>query len=343
MLDKPALSDARLTTCLREAYGLVTVKLTFLALGADADTAVYKAVTSAGQPHFVKLRRGLFDEMSVKLPRYLSDHGVSHLIPVVEARTSELWVDLEPFTVTVYPFVTGKSGYEVPLTARNWHDFGVALKRLHTLDVPPELHNRLRRETYDAAAREQLKAFLSRLEDTDTDPIDTDPIDADPIAGRLAAFMREKQLQVVDLVSRAERCAKTLRARAPEFVVCHADLHAGNLLISGSSFYIIDWDDPILAPKERDLMFIGGGQGFAGYTPQEEEELFYEGYGSADIDTSVLAYYRFERIVQDLSIYCDDLERGVGSEAERRQSLRYLMANFRPGGTVERAYAVATG
>ena len=23
--------------------------------------------------------------------------------------------------------------------------------------------------------------------------------------------------------------------------------------------YIVDWDEPIMAPKERDLMFIGGG------------------------------------------------------------------------------------
>ena len=275
--------------------------------------------------------------MSVRLPQYLSDHGVPHLIPVMEARTGE-WADLEPFTVTVSPFITGKSGYEVPLTTRNWRDFGAALKRLHTLDVPPELRKRLRRETYGAGAREQLKAFLSRLEDFDTDSIDTDSI-----AGRLAAFMREKQLQVSDLVSHAERCAEILRARAPEFVVCHADLHAGNLLISGGGFYIVDWDDPILALKERDLMFVGGGQGFAGYTPQEEEKLFYEGYGSADIDASALAYYRFERIVQDLAIYCDELERGVGSEAERGQSLHYLMGNFGPGGTVERAYAVDIG
>ena len=52
MLDKPDLSDDRLATCLREAYGLVTVQLMFLPLGADADTAVYKAVTLAGQPYF---------------------------------------------------------------------------------------------------------------------------------------------------------------------------------------------------------------------------------------------------------------------------------------------------
>jgi hypothetical protein len=43
--------------------------------------------------------------------------------------------------------------------------------------------------------------------------------------------------------------------------LCHSDIHAGNILIDvNDDFYIVDWDNPILAPKEHDLMFIGGGQ-----------------------------------------------------------------------------------
>jgi spectinomycin phosphotransferase len=45
------------------------------------------------------------------------------------------------------------------------------------------------------------------------------------------------------------------------------------------ALYIIDWENPILAPKERDLIFIDGAQGFRGYSAQEEEILFYRGYG----------------------------------------------------------------
>ena len=45
--------------------------------------------------------------------------------------------------------------------------------------------------------------------------------------------------------------------------MCHKDIHGGNILIRTDGqppvLYILDWDDPILAPKERDLMFIGGG------------------------------------------------------------------------------------
>lgn len=51
---------------------------------------------------------------------------------------------------------------------------------------------------------------------------------------------------------------------------------------ASDTFYIVDWDNPILAPKERDLMFAGGGQGVAGHSAAEEEALFYEGYGETE-------------------------------------------------------------
>jgi spectinomycin phosphotransferase len=36
--------------------------------------------------------------------------------------------------------------------------------------------------------------------------------------------------------------------------------HAGNVVVGADNeLTIVDWDEPILAPKERDLMFIGGG------------------------------------------------------------------------------------
>ncbi len=122
--------------------------------------------------------------------------------------------------------------------------------------------------------------------------------------------------------------------------MCHSDLHAGNILIDrNDAFYIGDWDSPILAPKERDLMFIGGGQGFTGHTLQEEEILFYEGYGQTQIDPVALAYYRYERIIQDIAVYCEQLFLTNEGGDDRAQSLRYLISNFLPNNAIAIAYA----
>jgi len=330
MLEKPDLEEDALAALLQRAYGLPIVQVEFLPLGADPDTAVYRAVAEGGTPYFVKLRRGTFDEAAITLPQFLSGHGVGHIIALLATSAGQFWTTLDAFTVVLYPFIMGKSGYAVALTEENWRDFGATLKRLHTLHIPSTLTRQLRRETFSAEGRDKVTAFLSRL-DSNTF--------ADRTSAETAAFLKTKRADIQGLIRHAERFARMLQGRALKLVLCHGDLHAGNLLLDGNGyFYIVDWDGPILAPKERDLMFIGGGQGFVGCTPQEEEGLFYQGYSQAQVDPVALAYYRFERIIQDIAVYCDELAHQSGSDEDRKQSLRYLKANFAPGGTVERAY-----
>jgi spectinomycin phosphotransferase len=335
MLEKPDLHDETLITCLRDAYGLHVAQVAFLPLGADSNSAAYRAVTGDRTSYFVKLRRGVFDQTSVDLPRFLSDQGIEQIIPPLATKTGRLWTTVDAFAVIVYPFVEGRNGFEVALSDRQWRDFGAALKRIHTAAVPPEIARRIRREQFAPRYRESVKMFLSRLKD--------DPLD-DPVARQLTAFLKSKREIVADLLERAERLVFALQANTPEFIVCHFDIHAGNLLIEDDGrFYIVDWDDPILAPKERDLMFIGGGQGFVGHTPQEEEYLFYQGYGETQIDQVALAYYRYERILVDIALYCEELLLTTAGGDDRPRSLHYLMSNFLPNGTIEVAYAADKG
>jgi spectinomycin phosphotransferase len=330
MLEKPDLPDARIAACLQAAYTLSARQITFLPLGADQHTAVYRVVAGDHAAYFLKLRGDPFDETSVALPRFLSDRGVQQIIAPLRTHTGRLWANLEPFNVILYPFVEGRNGYEVALSERQWREFGVALRRIHSVALPPALARRIRPETYAPRWRETVRTFLERLENG--------PF-VDPIAAQLAAFLKAKRDEVEDLVSRAERLAASLWAQSPDFVLCHSDLHAGNILIDGSdALYIVDWDDPILAPKERDLMYAGGAQGFRGHSPEEEEALFYRGYGETEIDRRALAYYRYERIIEDIGIYCQQLLLTDAGGQDREQSLKYLKSNFVPDGTIAIAY-----
>jgi spectinomycin phosphotransferase len=332
MLEKPDLEDERIIACLRDAYGVNAVQVAFLPLGADRNTAAYRVVAGDETPHFLKLRRGVFDETSVALPKFLSDQGIAQIIAPLATQTGQLWASLDAFKSILYPFVEGRNGYEVDLSDQHWGDFGRAIKSVHTAELPPALVRRIRRETYSPQWREIVRAFLERVEDED------DGFD-DPVAVKLAAFLEAKRDEILDLVGRAERLARALEARSPEFVLCHSDIHAGNVLIDTDDvFYIVDWDDPILAPKERDLMFIGGGQGFTGHTAQEEVTLFYRGYGPTQIDPVGLAYYRYERIIEDIAVFCQQLLLTDEGGEDREQSFRYLTANFLPNGTIEIAH-----
>lgn len=330
MLEKPDLQDEKIIACLQDEYELIVVQVAFLPLGADLNTAVYRVVADNERPYFVKLRRGVFDELSVTLPKFLSDQGIAQIIAPLSTKTGQLWASLDAFKLILYPFVEGHDGYEVDLSDRHWVDFGIALNNIHTTEVPLALISRIQRETYSPQWREIVKTFLKRVDDDVFD---------DPVAVKSASFLKVKRDGILDLVGRSEQLAQTLQARSPKFVVCHSDIHAGNILMdANNNLYIVDWDNPILAPKERDLMFIGGGQFGDRHTPQEEESLFFLGYGQTRTDPVALAYYRYERIVQDIAVECEQIFLTNGGGEDREQAFRYLTSNFLPNNRIEIAY-----
>ncbi len=330
MLEQPDFPVENIIACVQADYGLRVVTIAFLPLGADVNTAVYRVTAAAGTSYFLKLRSGVFDETSVTLPKYLSDQGIPHLIAPLATSRGQLWANLDQFKVILYPFVAGRNGYEVDLTDQQWIDLGAALKRIHSLTLPPELSDHIQRETFSPQWREIVKASITRLE--------ADRFD-EQVARDTAAFLRTRRNEVLDLIARTEQCAQRLHDRLPEFVLCHSDLHAGNILLEDSgAFYLVDWDAPILAPKERDLMYAGGGQFANRRTPDEEERLFYRGYGQTQVNDDALAYYRYERIIDDLAVECEQIFSTNEGGDDRAQALRWLKSNFEPGGTIEIAY-----
>jgi len=331
MLEKPDIEDERIINCLWAEYGLRAVQLIFLPLGADHNTAVYRALDQHETPYFVKLRRGVLDETAVVLPKFLSDQGLRQIIAPLPALGGKLWTTLGAFKLILYPFVEGRDAYEVRLSVHHWVEFGAVLKKVHTLAIPAVLANRIRRETFSPRWREVVKSFLGSIEES---------VYAESVAAEAAALLNVKRVEVIDLVERATRLAGALQTRSPHFVLCHSDVHAGNMLIdSAERFYIVDWDEPILAPKERDLMFPGSGLMGAWRTPQEEEALFYRGYGAVQVDPVALAYYRYERIVEDIAVFGEQLLLSVEGGEDRARSLHYLKSNFEPDGTIAIARA----
>ena len=65
------------------------------------------------------------------------------------------------------------------------------------------------------------------------------------------------------------------------------------------------------------------------------EALFYQAYGPAEIDRTALAYYRYERIVQDIYEFGQQLLSSEAGGEDREQSYQWFMSNFLPGNTLE--------
>jgi spectinomycin phosphotransferase len=329
LLEKPDLPDENIAACVRDHYGLKVAEVTFLPLGFDPNTAVYCVVTADETQYFVKLRQRVFDETAALVPRFLRDQGIAQIMAPIATTDQQLWTTLDAFKLILYPYVEGRDGYEMELSERQWVDYGTALKGIHAAVLPPALSSRLPHETYTPQWRDMVKAFQAQVEDAVID---------DPTSAELAAFLKAKRAQIRHLVGRAERLGLALQAHPLEWVLCHGDMHPGNLLIPpDGSLYIVDWDNLIFAPRERDLMFIGGDMGGLWHgLPQAP--LFYQGYGQTQIDPIALAYYRYERIVQDIAAMCEQILSTVEGGEDREASLRILMNQFLPNQDVEIAY-----
>lgn len=330
MLEKPNIPDKEITEYMQDEYRLAVSRVMFLPIGADFRTAVFCLTTHDKTDYFLKLRRGAWNETAVTLPKFLYVNGITQIIPPLPTQTGQLWGNFGDYKTILYPFIEGDDGYQIDLEPHHWVELGTALKRLHILEVPSVIRHGIRQETYSAEGRDAVKQFLIRIETEQN---------TDPVAVELAAFLNTKRGELLDLVERADRLAQRLKAQPQDWVVCHFDLHAGNLHIgTDGKLYIVDWDEPILAPKERDLMYIGGGLLASGLSPQEEEARFYAAYGSVQINETALAYYRYERIIQDIMEYCKELLLSDEGGEDRAQSLHYLKSNFEPNHTIEIAY-----
>jgi spectinomycin phosphotransferase len=333
MLEKPDIQDETIIACLEAEYDLQITQFVFLPLGGNLCSAVYRAVADNGSMYFCKLRCSDFDPISVDLPKYLSEQGIQQIIPPLSSKSGQLWAALGDFTLILYPFVEGTSGFEVKLSERQWAEFGTALRRIHMTKLPPALIQNIQKESYSSESRDICRNVLQRLEQETFD---------DPVIAGLEKFLLPKRETVLDLLGRAEQLASTLASRSPEWVLCHSDIHPGNLFLdTNGAIFVVDWDKPILAPKELDLMFIGGGQGYVGITPEEEERYFYQHYGPTQVDSVAMAYYRFERNLYDLSVECPRIFSNTGSDRDRAQSLEIVTWLFLPGGSIELAYQFA--
>lgn len=197
------------------------------------------------------------------------------------------------------------------------------------------IQKQLRKETYSSKWREIVRSFYRKIEPAASD---------DQITADFKVIFKQNIDIIHRLVEYAEELSKKIQPDLDKYVLCHSDVHAGNVLIaSDESVYIIDWDEPMMAPKERDLMFIGGGVGNVWNKPQEIP-YFYEGYGKINIDKTILSYYRHERIVQDIGEFNIALN-GKGllshdqSDQSRLEMFKHFKDMFDPNGVVEIALA----
>jgi spectinomycin phosphotransferase len=212
------------------------------------------------------------------------------------------------------------------LSDQHKHRLGNALKTIHSAHIPSELKRLIPNESFSPQWRESVKSLQTQVEEKSFE---------EPNAAKLAEFIKSRRTEIGRLIERTEELASGLQSKPLELVLCHTDVHGGNMLITDNhDLYIVDWDAPLLAPKERDLMFIGGGIDNI-WKSKHDASIFYTGYGKTQIDFPMMAYYRYERVIEDLAAYGEQLLLTDEGGADREEAYERFTGNFEPGSTME--------
>lgn len=325
---KIPIEEQQVLELLKINYDISAQSMQRLFLGADANAFTYKIDTKS-ESYFVKIKFGNHEDVHLSILCLLHDAEINEIIFPITTIDGKLLKRQDNFKMIVYPFVGGQNGFEKKLSKTQWIEFGKTLKKIHTLSVPTDLQQQLRKETFSAKWREIVRSLYPVIESQVSD---------DEISKDLKKFFKLNSDAIHRLVNTADELSKKVQSDLNQYVLCHSDIHAGNVLItSDNSFYIVDWDDPMMAPKERDLMFIGGGVGNV-WNLSQEEAYFYEGYGDVNINETLLSYYRHERIVVDIAEFCQDILSDNHSNQSRLGMLNHFKSMFEPNGVVEIAF-----
>jgi spectinomycin phosphotransferase len=337
MPDQPIPSDTDLAAAeildyVRTTYGL-DARHVGLVPGREHAEAIVHRVDAPGGAYFLKLTPARQPAPS-PLARYLADAGIPNVVAPLRTRDGRLSAPFGDLQATLYPYVEGENGFQKPLNEAQWTALGRTMRAIHDMKLPSSISDGMRRETWSDVWRTSTRRYLAAPPSGHRD---------DAVARQLVALLALKRQQIIALVEHAEQLAPALRRKALPEVPCHGDLHAGNVLLTrDGSLTIVDWDDPVLAPRERDLMFIGAGIGGVWHR-EEESAAFYRGYRAVTVDAEALAYYRCERFVEDVAVFCDQLllDEGDG-HIDRELMLSKFTSAFDPNDVVEiaeRAFA----
>src|SRR5260370_17513712 len=151
-------------------------------------------------------------------------------------------------------------------------------ERMRQVMLPPGGFASLRKETFDPTEYVRwVRAFEAQRGHTQGRG-------ASERALRSSWVAHESTIHTV--VTSLEKLAAVLQSRPLPYVICHGDLHARNLIRNqAGQVFVIDWDEVMLAPKERDFIFVRSPHAVP----------FFQAYGQLEIDTVPPTYCSRER------------------------------------------------
>lgn len=285
MITAPRINEEKLKEFLHHNYAYTILQLTFLPKGETS--WIYIVETTKGK-FILKLYTfplPLLEEATQLTYTLYTTCGITQIVHAIQAKNSKTINVFETYPAVLFNFIPGKEMLEQKLTDQQVEELGIIIGKVHK--ATHQVGEFPRKETFTSKDREVFFNVVERIQ--------SHAKSENVYERQLIDLFLAKKERIMQEYSRLDDMSYILAAKNLPFVLCHSDPTAGNILIGEKNeLFIIDWDTPLLAPKERDLFFF-----------QERLEPFMKGYtsivGETVLDNDVLEFYRLEWNVQEIA------------------------------------------
>ncbi|MDD2362505.1 MAG: aminoglycoside phosphotransferase family protein, partial [Oscillospiraceae bacterium] len=216
---------------IREEYGIESTAISPTKRGYYGETWKMDA---ADRSYFLKLdysdAHRLIYERSFSVMEHLRNHGIDFISRIVKTSDGRLSIQYEGAVLGVFDWIDGENVQNKRSKIPEYH----MLAKIYT--VPGEGLS-IPREDFSESSAELFFKQWNELDDEN-----------------ICSLFEENRDKLEHRAARLKHFSTLCRGDTTGLVITHGDA-GGNIIASGDEFYIVDWDDPTLAPPERDAWF----------------------------------------------------------------------------------------
>jgi len=166
-------------------------------------------------------------ERSFPIIQHLCDHGIDFISQIVKTKNGDLFTWFDGAILGIFDWIDGEN---IETYATKIPEYQM-LAKIYTV---PIYGVSIPREDFSGKFADKFFEQWNTLTDR-----------------RLLSLFEKNRSKLEHRAERLKKFAALCRGDTTGFVVTHGDA-GGNFLVSGDRYFIVDWDNPLLAPPERD-------------------------------------------------------------------------------------------
>jgi spectinomycin phosphotransferase len=287
-----AFDKSELLEQLSTAYSLPLQSITFFPEGEDSYG--YVIASETGEKYFAKASTAVPNsclQVALLLRHQCNILGIVAPLETLEGTLSVPWQD---FRVSLFPFIEGKSRWDLWKIGKDFTDAALSL----TAALLATIHgctdtiasDSLTVAKYDLPLRHELHTVLEAPEKIPA---------RNGYQKRLLEAIAQHRSEILQTLERYDSLGRSASVLRTPFVITHGDPTPGNLIIDAENqLHIIDWDGVSLGPPEKDLVSFTG----------ERFEVVLESYlaerqNRAALHADIFGFYIYEWTLNEIRDY----------------------------------------